>query len=119
MQLNEMEFWIDLNLPPKMASWLIDGFGVKAKSFKELNLDEFDDATVYKLAAKNLQNIIITTKDIDFSNLQNAIGSPPQILYLNVGNVTNKKLKEIIDIYFKDALKLLQNSNNKIVEITI
>ncbi len=25
-QLDELEFWIDLNLPPQMVSWLKDGF---------------------------------------------------------------------------------------------
>jgi len=39
MQPGALEFWIDLNLPPKMALWLTEGFNVVAKSFKELGFE--------------------------------------------------------------------------------
>ena len=39
MQQNSLEFWIDVNLPPAMAIWIRDDFGMAAKSFKELNFD--------------------------------------------------------------------------------
>lgn len=65
-QLDELEFWIDLNLPPQMAIWLIDQFSVKARSFKELQFLKTSDVEVYKIAAEKKNTIIITTKDIDF-----------------------------------------------------
>jgi predicted nuclease of predicted toxin-antitoxin system len=51
-QLNELEFWIDLNLPPKLANWLIEGFNMNAKSFKDLAFTDLPDMEVYKTAAK-------------------------------------------------------------------
>ena len=39
MQAGALEFWIDLNLPPKMALWLTEGFNFVAKSFKELGFE--------------------------------------------------------------------------------
>ena len=51
-QLDEIEFWIDLNLPPQMASWLEEEFRVKAKSFKELQFEITPDVEVYKMAAQ-------------------------------------------------------------------
>ena len=51
-QLDEIEFWIDLNLPPQMAIWLKEEFGVKAKSFKELKFEITPDVEVYKMAAQ-------------------------------------------------------------------
>ncbi len=89
-QLNELEFWIDLNLPPKMANWLIDDFNVNAKSFKDLLFTDISDVEVYKTAARKSNMIIVTTKDIDFSNYQNIVGSPPIVLYFNIGNISNK-----------------------------
>ena len=50
MPPDKFEFWIDLNLPPKMAQWLIENFGVDAKSFKELHFEITPDADVYKIA---------------------------------------------------------------------
>ncbi len=119
MQPEDIEFWIDLNLPPKMATWLKEEFHVLAKSFAELGFGETEDAVVYKTAAKNSNTIIITTKDIDFINLQNDIGHPPKILYLNVGNVSNKQLREIISKHFKEALQLFITTNNILVEISL
>ena len=81
-QLDEIEFWIDLNLPPQMAIWLEEEFRVKAKSFKELKFEITPDVEVYKMAAQKDNKIIITTKDIDFSNYQKVAGAPPRILYL-------------------------------------
>ena len=119
MQPENIEFWIDMNLPPKMAAWLKEGFQVSAKSFAELGYSEAEDAVVYLAAAKSGNTIIITTKDIDFINLQNDIGHPPKILYLNVGNISNKQLKEIINRHFKEALQLFIETNNILVEISL
>ena len=93
MEPYEIEFWVDLNLPPQMATWLQDEFGVNAKSFKDLQFEIVPDVEVYKMAAQKDNKIIITTKDIDFSNYQKIVGAPPRILYLNIGNISNKNLK--------------------------
>ena len=119
MQPENIEFWIDLNLPPKMAAWIREGFNVNAKSFAELGYDVTEDAVVYKAAAKNKNTVIITTKDVDFINLQKDIGYPPKILYLYVGNVSNKQLKEIISKHFKEALELFITTSNILVEISL
>lgn len=61
MQPDTLEFWIDFNLPPKMAVWLSTDFNVAAKSFRELNFDNTSDIEVYKIAASKPNTIIITT----------------------------------------------------------
>ncbi|MGN6297270.1 MAG: DUF5615 family PIN-like protein [Ginsengibacter sp.] len=69
MQSDNLEFWIDVNLPPSMAIWIQDDFGCSAKSFKDLNFDKEQDVVVFTKAAKKLNTIVITTKDIDFKIL--------------------------------------------------
>ena len=118
MQRNELEFWIDLNLPPQMAYWLVDQFNVKAKSFKELNYIETTDVEVYKIAAKKKNTIIITTKDIDFANYQNDVGAPPRILYLNIGNISNKDLHVLIQSKFEEILDLFLTTQQPLIEIS-
>lgn len=117
-QLDDLEFWIDLNLPPKMAIWLNEGFKVKAKSFKELLFTEVPDTEVYKIAAKQNNKIIVTTKDIDFSNYQNVVGPPPRILYLNIGNISNKNLKILIEDKFDEILNLFLTTDDPLIEIS-
>jgi predicted nuclease of predicted toxin-antitoxin system len=118
MQQNNLEFWIDVNLPPVMAEWIKKDFGVPAKSFKELNFDTEKDIVVFTSAAKNFNTIIITTKDIDFKNLAENISIQPKILYLNVGNVSNKILKEIIYKSFKEVVRIFSETDDSLIEIT-
>lgn len=70
MQPNNFEFWIDLNLPPSLAIWIVERHNILAKSFAELGFLEISDANVYKQAVNHPNIIIITTKDVDFIYLQ-------------------------------------------------
>jgi predicted nuclease of predicted toxin-antitoxin system len=88
MQQNNMEFWLGVNLPPAMAKWFQEDFGIPAKSFKELNFDVGEDVIIFNIAAKGLNTIFNTTKDVDFKNLSEEINILPKILYLNVGNIS-------------------------------
>ena len=118
MQQNNLEFWIDVNLPPIMAEWIEEGFNVSAKSFKELNFDTEKDIVVYANAVKRFNTVIITTKDIDFKNFAEYRGSPPKVLYLNVGNISNKLLKEIVYKSFKEVLRIFSETDDALIEIT-
>ena len=56
------------------------------------------------------------TKDSDFLILLDEIGPPPQILWINCGNTSNKFLKEILKQILPDALNLLKQGE-PVVEI--
>ena len=121
MPAETLEFWIDLNLPPVLAVWLREDYNVAAKSFMELDLQSASDQTVFKLAKKKsieAKTIVITTKDYDFVCLSEEIGSPPKILYLNIGNVSNIELRQIIAKSFRDVVKIFTKTNQNLVEIT-
>lgn len=94
-----------MNLPPAMAIWIRDDFGMAAKSFKELNFDTEQDVVVFTTTAKKLNAVVITTKVVDFKNLSEEMIIHPRILYLNIGNVSNKMLKEIICKSLKGVIK--------------
>ena len=118
MQPDALEFWIDYNLPPKMAIWLTADFNVAAKSFMELNFDNTPDFEVYKIAATKLNTIIITTKDVDFIDYQNKVGAPPKILFLNVGNISNDHLKTLIQNNFAEVLQIFLRTDQSYIEIS-
>jgi len=118
MLQNNLEFWIDVNLPPAMAAWLRNDFGVSAKSFKELNFDTEKDISVFTIAAKKLNTIVITTKDVDFKNLSEEIIPGPRILYLNVGNISNKALKVIIYKSLKEVIRIFSETDDSLIEIS-
>ena len=110
-----MKFWIDAQLPPKLASWLKVTFQVDAKSVKELGLRDAEDIEIFNVARN--QGAIIITKDSDFIELVTRNGTPPQILWVTCGNVTNRNLQRIFEKAFPEALHLLQEGE-MIVEIS-
>ena len=113
-----MKFWIDAQLPPKLAPWLAETFSVEAFSLKDLNLRDAEDREIFDQAKiAGADNIVIITKDKDFINLVNRFDSPPQILWITCGNVTNRYLKILFTNTFDDAIQLLE-AGEKIVEIT-
>lgn len=109
-----MTFWLDAQLPPNLASWLSDEFSVDASSLKTLGLRDAKDKEIFTAARKAQATVI--TKDSDFVELVYRHGSPPQILWVTCGNVTNAQLRQVFAAIFQDALRLLANGDN-IVEI--
>jgi predicted nuclease of predicted toxin-antitoxin system len=57
------------------------------------------------------------TKDIDFKILQDRFGVPPKIIWLTCGNISNRRLKEILISHLNESIELL-NSGESIVEIS-
>ncbi len=110
-----MKFWIDAQLPPQLAQWLMMTFSVEATSLRELGLRDAQDREIFEMA--KTKGIVIITKDSDFIELVTRFGTPPQILWITCGNVTNRNLKKLLTNTFPQALQLLQGGE-RIVEIS-
>ncbi len=102
-----------------MASWIKEEFEVEAKSFLELGFVTTTDIQVYKLAKDHHNVIVITTKDVDFLNYSSAIGAPPKVLYINTGNISNKKLKELFSKSLNEVINIFTKTNQHLIEINI
>lgn len=63
-----------------------------------------------------LSPVIVMTKDRDFVDLVNRLGTPPQVIWLTCGNTSNPRLKEILNNTLVDALTLI-DSGDAVVEI--
>lgn len=82
------EFIVDANLPNSISIWSNGRFE------HVLNINPlWDDEEIWDYAKKN--NLIIITKDKDFSVKQILKGSPPKIIHIKFGNL---KLAEFIRI---------------------
>lgn len=93
---DKYEFWIDFSLPPKMALWINDDFQAIAKTGKVLHFETRTDAMVFKTVIQNENIVVKTTKDIENKQSQSETGSPPKIVFLHVGNISNEKLNAIV-----------------------
>jgi len=110
-----MKLWIDAQLPPTLANWITEAFALEARALRDLGLRDAQDMEIF--AAAQAENVVIMTKDSDFIDLVCRLGSPPQILWLTCGNVTNRNLRELLTATLPDALEQLRQGE-MIVEIT-
>ena len=110
-----MKIWIDAQLPPTLANSLSTTFGLEAFALRDLDLRDAYDIEIFEAARS--QNAVIMTKDSDFIDLVCRLGTPPQILWLTCGNVTNRNLQQLLSATLPDALEQLQQGE-MIVEIT-
>ncbi len=101
-----MIIWIDAQLPPTLAEWIVGTFGVNAISLRELGLRDAKDIEIFEAAKQ--PNVVIMSKDSDFVDLVCRLGAPPQILWLTCGNVTNRNLRELLIATLLEAIEQLQ-----------
>ncbi len=107
--------WIDAHISPAIATWITTTFGVTALALRDVGLRDAEDPEIFEVA-KN-RGIIFITKDSDFVDLVERLGTPPQIIWLTFGNTSNARLREILSVTLPKALELLQGGE-KLVEIS-
>ncbi|NET02676.1 MAG: hypothetical protein F6K61_19430 [Sphaerospermopsis sp. SIO1G1] len=109
-----MRIWIDAQLPPTLADWITNTFAIETLSLKELGLRDAQDIEIFEAA--KIANVIIMTKDSDFIDLVCRLGTPPKIIWLTCGNVTNRNLRQLLNCTLTDAVEKL-TQGEMIVEI--
>ena len=109
-----MIFWVDAQLPPRLAVWLVERFGVNACSLRKLGLRDATDRAIYDAARQ--PGTVLISKDMDFVDLVQVRGMPPQLLWVTCGNVTNTRLQEVFEGTFPRAMELLKEGRD-VVEI--
>jgi predicted nuclease of predicted toxin-antitoxin system len=110
-----MTIWIDAHLSPAIAPWISRTFGINAFALRDLGLRDAEDPEIFE--AGKAQKIIFMTKDSDFVDLVERLGSPPQIIWLTFGNTSNAQLKEILTVTLPRALEILATGES-LVEIS-
>ena len=107
-----IKFLIDTQLPPLLARYLRNKNHDAKHSTYFLNGHLFQDAELIKKALEH--DLIIVTKDIDFLDHYVLNGSPPRVLLLQFGNVSNSELYSLFDIYLNQIVEEF-NSGAQIV----
>lgn len=101
-----MKLWLDAQLPPAIAGWVASTFGVECEHIRGTPLAQADDQALF--AALRQPGQVIVTKDEDFSDLVTRLNPPPQVLWIRVGNLTNRALREFLGATLRRALELLR-----------
>jgi predicted nuclease of predicted toxin-antitoxin system len=90
--------WIDAHLSPALAPWMAERFGVEAYSLKFLGYRDAADHEIFRAAREAAA--VVMTKDGDFLRLLEQHGSPPQVLWVTLGNTSNARMKEMLEATF-------------------
>jgi len=81
-----MRIWIDAQLSPRIATWIVDTLGFQAVAVRDLGLRDSDDIEIFNSARD--EDAIVLTKDRDFLDLLGRFGPPPKLVWLTCGNTS-------------------------------
>jgi len=108
-----VRFIVDAQLPPILAAWLA-GRGEVADHVLDLGLIDEPDQIIWDTALA--AGAVVVTKDRDFVEWATARRPAPQILWLRIGNATNRSLTARLDVAWEQILSDLA-SGAQVVEV--
>ncbi|MGH9949086.1 MAG: DUF5615 family PIN-like protein [Pyrinomonadaceae bacterium] len=108
-----MKFLVDAQLPPGLAGWLNEK-GHAATHVNEIFLTAAEDSEIWDHALKS--GSIIITKDEDFSERLSRTTDGPVVVWLRIGNATNRNLFQWLDPRWESVMQLLE-AGNRLIEV--
>lgn len=102
------KYLIDANLPSKIKVWQSEEF----EFVTDIN-DEWSDSEIWDYAKSH--NLIIVTKDADFSHRIISVNPPPQIIHIKIGNMKLKEFESFINKFWKEAERF--SESHKLVNV--
>lgn len=108
-----MRFLVDAQLPPALAQWLGE-HGCSATAVREAGLRDSDDGSIWNFAVSGGWTVI--TKDEDF--VERCLGKPdaPAVVWLRIGNCTNRVLFAWLEPLLPEILRELQ-AGQRLIEV--
>jgi predicted nuclease of predicted toxin-antitoxin system len=85
-----VRFLIDAQLPPALARWLSEA-GHEAEHVEDAGLREAEDTLIWRHALDN--KAVLITKDEDFAARARQSRNSPVVVWLRIGNVSNRALR--------------------------
>ena len=113
---NIWEIWLDVQISPVIAKWMTEYTGLNVKSSFILGFKSMTDHAIYQ-QAKIHGNVILVSKDADFIEIVNRLGSPPKLINIKIGNCDNRKLWQFLQKHIDTALQMLLVADVNIIEI--
>jgi predicted nuclease of predicted toxin-antitoxin system len=100
-----VRLWLDNQLPPALAAWMRTTLSVDCVPVRDLNLHRASDLEIFKAARD--ADVIVMTKDVDFVELLDQHGGPPQVILVTCGNTSNARLRHLVETAWSTILPML------------
>ncbi len=94
-----MKLLLDENLSRRLLPELEAAFPGSSQAAL-LSLERAQDIEIWRFAKEG--NFAIVTKDADFVELSLMHGSPPKVVWLNLGNVPNSAVRQALPVHAQD-----------------
>ena len=107
-----MRFLVDAQLPPALARWLGE-HGCAATAVRDVGLRESDDGSIRNFALEG--DWVLITKDEDLVERALESREGPSIVWLRIGNCTNRVLFVWLEPLLPEILRQLA-SGQRIIE---
>jgi len=107
--------WVDAHISPVVAQWISTELGYPARSVRDLGLRNAKDKDIF--AAARQASAVVMTKDADFVEMVERLGSPPAVIWLTCGNTSNAALRDLLKKTLPRAMDLI-GKGDKLVEVS-
>jgi len=108
-----MRFLVDAQLPPALARWLGEK-GCSAISVRDAGFLKSDDGSIRNFARDG--GWVLITKDEDFAEEEIGFHSGPPVVWLRIGNATNRVLFAWRDPILPEIIRQLE-SGQSLIEV--
>ncbi len=108
-----MRFLVDAQLPPALARWLGER-GLSASPVRECGLRESDDGSIWNFVTAGGWTVI--TKDEDIVARCVGDSAAPAVVWLRLGNCTNRVLFAWLEPFLPEILRRL-SAGEKLIEV--
>ena len=108
-----MRFLVDAQLPPALAHWLGDK-GYAPSSVRDAGFLRSDDGSIRNFAREG--GWVLVTKDEDFAEEEMNFHAGPPVVWLRIGNATNRVLFAWLEPILPEIIRQLE-SGQSLVEV--
>ena len=108
-----MRLLVDAQLPPGLALWLGER-GRSATAVRDAGLRDSDDGSIWNFATSGGWTVI--TKDEDFVDRCLGNSAAPAVVWLRIGNCTNRVLFAWLEPLLPEILRQLE-AGQRLVEV--
>lgn len=108
-----MKFIVDTQLPPRLATFLSEKGhdSIHTTHFSEGHL--LTDEEIIQIAQQ--QGRTVVTKDADFSDYFLLKGSPPKVLLIEFGNISNQELIHLFEQHLFEVITAFDEGSEMVI----
>jgi predicted nuclease of predicted toxin-antitoxin system len=111
-----VKIWLDAQFSPALVPWLEKSFGLEAHAIQlDADLISAKDRRIFEAAGA--AGAVVMTKDQDFVELVKRHGPPPSVVWVTVGNTSNRMMKQVLAKALPKALEQIEQGE-ALVEIS-